>query len=435
MLKRKAYNKIKFWKDHKRKQGLLINGARQVGKTYLIQEFAKNNYDDYIEINLFNDIEAQAVFSEARNAKDLMMRITLYTEKELIPGKTLIFIDEVQECKEIVTAIKFLVDENDYDFILSGSLLGVELEDIRSVPVGYLDTITMYPLDFEEFLLAKGIQPMIIDSIRDSFQQRIEVKDFIHNRIMDIFYEYLIIGGMPDAVQVFIEKNNLALVRETQANLILQNKKDISKYNKAASLNIKQIYDIIPRELNNQNKRFILKDMNEKAKFNQYANSFSWLEKAGVALPTYCVDEPKYPLLLSSATNLFKLFLSDVGMLTSTFMKSTTASILAKNKDINYGSIYENVVAQELVAKKFELYYYKNKKFGELDFVIETMGGNIYPIVVKSGKAYKRHNAMTNVLANYKIKEGFVLSDNNLSVKDNFTYLPIYMTMFFDLLD
>jgi predicted AAA+ superfamily ATPase len=437
MLKRKAIEQFLRWKEAKNRQGLLVTGARQVGKTYLVRAFAAEHYERFAEINLVYDRKAATTLAGADNAADLFMRLSLLAKTELVPGKTLIFIDEVQENKEIVTAIKFLVEQNDYDFVLSGSLLGVELQDIRSVPVGYLDTVTMHPLDFTEFCAANGVVGDAFDIARKCLADRVSVPDYLHDSLMKLFYEYLIVGGMPAVVSEFCDSKNLQLVRDIQKNIITQNRHDISKYNREGALEIKNIYDLIPSELNNQNKRFLLKDMNERARFHRYQDKFIWLADAGVALPTYNVSEPVYPLKLSKASNLFKLFMNDVGLLTSTFMKDTTAAILNKNANVNYGSIYENAVAQELAAQEFDLYYYKNKKRGELDFIAESVQGTVFPIEVKSGKDFKRHNALNNILSSpeYDIAEGFVLCDSNVLRNGNTTYLPIYMTAFFKDLD
>jgi predicted AAA+ superfamily ATPase len=436
MLARKAMNALNTWKRTKTKQGLLVDGARQVGKTYLIRAFAKANYEYFTEINLYEDKVAAETLATADNTTDLIKRISLLSDSKLVPGKTLIFFDEVQERSEIVTAVKFLVEQTEYDFILSGSLLGVELKNIKSVPVGYLDTVTMYPLDFEEYITASAIPDNIISDVKTAFLTRQAVPDYIHDRFMKLFFEYLIVGGMPAVVSSFLETKNLQTVRDIQQSLIAYNRRDITKYNEPNALIIKSIYDLIPAELNNQNKRFILKDMNERAKFREYKDYFIWLAEAGVALPTFNVDEPKYPLKLSQASNLFKLFMADVGLLTSTFMKDTSLSILNKNPNVNYGAIFENAVAQELKAQRFELYYYRSKKLGELDFVVETPDGTIIPIEVKSGKDYKRHNALRNVLdmSDYPVSRGYVLSESNVEVDGNITYFPIYMTMFSSLL-
>ena len=242
---------------------------------------------------------------------------------------------------------------------------------------------------------------------------------------------------MPAVVSSFIKTKNLQEVRRNQTAIITLNRQDISKYNKRDSLKIKQIYDQIPQELNSQNKRFILKDMRERAKFRDFQNSFLWLSEAGVALPTYNADEPRYPLLLSRSSNLFKLFMADVGLLTSILFKDTSIMILNKNPNVNYGSIFENAVEQELAAKGFGLYYFKNKNIGEIYFLIETVSGKVVPIEVKSGKDYRRHNALHNIVESsaYQIREGFVLSEHNIEQQSKITYLPVYMISYLSLLE
>jgi predicted AAA+ superfamily ATPase len=378
---------------------------------------------------LIENIAAKGILDEATNSSDLFLRISALADTELIAGKTLIFIDEVQESKEIVTAIKFLVENFDYDFILSGSLLGVELEDIRSLPVGYLDVIEMYPLDLEEFWWARGVNCSIIEEVQRAFMGRTEVPDFIHSRMIDLFHEYLIIGGMPAAVEAFAESMNLQTVRSIHRNIVYLYRKDVSKYDRPNALLIKKIFDLIPAELNSQNKRFVMNRIGKSARFTDIQSDFEWLTKSGVALATFAVTEPKYPLLLAEKSQLFKLFLCDVGLLSSMFMKDTTLGILVRDDAINYGAIYENAVAQELRAHGFDLYYYNSKSYGELDFVIETISGRVIPLEIKSGKDYKRHKALSNVLKvkNYAIPEGFVFYNGNVEVRDRIIYLPIYM--------
>lgn len=415
----------------------MVTGARQVGKTYLIRAFAEANYKNVVEINLVENKASVKVLEGANNAMDLFARISAIAEKELIPNKTLIFLDEIQEFSEIITYIKFLVEQTDYDFILSGSLLGVELKNVRSVPVGYLDTVELYPLDFEEYIVARGISEELINIVKQAFIDRTEVPDYLHEKMLSLFYEYLIVGGMPAVVAEFCESRNLQNVKRLQENIILQNKNDISKYNTAQSLIIKDIYGLIPSELNKKNKRFIISNMDERGRFSKYLNDFVWLTDAGVALPVYTVSEPVYPLKLSKASNLFKLFMNDVGLLMSTLIKDVTLEILSKNVNVNYGSIFENVVAQELQAAGFDLYYYNSKKNGEVDFIIETRRGHVYPIEVKAGKDYKRHKALNNILSfqDYHLDRAIVLGESNVESDNAISYLPIYMTMFCGILD
>ena len=359
------------------------------------------------------------------------MRLSTITNVPMIKGDTLIFFDEVQECPDIVTAIKFLVDEGSYRYILSGSLLGVELKDIRSVPVGYMGVKEMFPLDFEEFITCVGINDNVIATVKEAWTKRRPVDDFIHNKMMELFRLYLIVGGMPAAVSKYLESNNLQEVLAVQQEIIQLYKKDIAKYDPDNKLYIEEIFNLIPPELNAKNKRFILKRLNENAKYARYENSFLWLKNAGVAIPVYNVEEPKVPLLLARSRNLLKLFLNDIGLLAAQYADGIQVRIIKGDKDINFGSIYENALAQELVAHGFEPYFYNSKKRGEIDFVIEN-DGKVLPIEVKSGKGYVYHRALSNIMdcEEYDLHEALVLNNDNLTVEGRITYLPVYMVMF-----
>jgi predicted AAA+ superfamily ATPase len=361
----------------------------------------------------------------------MILRISALAEGKMVPGKTLIFLDEVQEYPEIVTLIKFLVDEGSYRYALSGSLLGVELKDLRSEPVGYMDVLDMYPLDFEEFALAVGVSPTIIDSLSANFRDRTPVDPIVHERMIKVFHLYLVVGGMPAAVSKYMESNNLRLVEEEQKAILKLYKKDIAKYDPDDKLYLNEIFDLIPSELNAQNKRFILKKLNENFKFGRYYNSFLWLKSAGVAIPVYNVEEPEYPLKLSEQRNLFKLFLNDVGLLACQYSAGLQLKLLQGEVNLNYGGIFENAAAQELTAHGFALAYYNNKKLGELDFVV-TYEDKVLPLEIKSGKDYSRHSALNNVLKvpNYHIEEAVVFCNDNVSSDGAVTNLPIYMLMF-----
>ena len=431
MIGRKVEQRLEQFRQADDKKALLITGARQVGKTFIIREFGKRTYQSFIEINFLEDKTAASLFENARDSQDLLLRLSAVADKPLIPGQTLIFLDEVQECKEIVTAIKFLVEEGSYRYILSGSLLGVDLKDIRSMPVGYMDIVQMYPLDFEEFALANRVSPNVIDALHKAFEEKQPVDPVIHERMMALFRLYLIVGGMPAAVMKYLESNNLRNVIEEQQAIIALYKKDIARYDPEEKLYLEDIFDLIPSELNSKNKRFILKNLNDNFKFSRYSNSFLWLKDAGVALPTFCTAEPTAPLRLSKSSNLFKLFLADVGLLASMYMDNIQVKILNGEKSINFGSVYENVAAQELKAHGFDLYYFNSKKQGELDFLIER-NGHVLPIEIKSGKDYTKHAALSNVLANedYAIPEAYVFQNDNVGQAGKITYYPIYMLMF-----
>lgn len=431
MLERKIKKNIQSFFNSADQKALLITGARQVGKTYIIEEEGQKAYPVFVKINFIEDPSAKSLFENAENTASIMLRLSAVSGKDLIPGKTLIFFDEVQECKEIVTAIKYLVEDGRYKYILSGSLLGIELKDIRSVPVGYLDIIQMYPLDIEEFSRTLGVSDRIFSYLFECFENAACVDTVIHEKMMEIFRLYLITGGMPQVVSKYLETNNIREVVRTQQSIIALYKKDISKYDPDSKLYLEEIFDLIPSELNAKNKRFILKNLNENFKLSRYNNSFIWLKDAGAALPVYCASEPAVPLLLSKSTNLFKLFLTDVGLLAAMYMDDIQIKILKKETDINFGAVYENAAAQELKAHGYNLFYFNSKKQGEVDFLIEQ-AGEVIPIEIKSGKSYARHSALNNLLANpdYNINKAYVFYNENTRKTDKIIYYPIYMLMF-----
>ena len=406
MLKRKVQLQIEEWIANG-KDSLLVTGARQTGKTFIIRELLKRS-GDYVELNFLERPELVDLFETAKSTKDLLMRISVVAEKELKPGQTFIFLDEIQRYSDIITRIKFLVEEGSYRYILSGSLLGVELKDIRSVPVGYMKEI--------------------ISQIKHCFDERNAVDEYLHKKLIDAFYLYLIVGGMPEAVQTYIDTNDIAKVASVQEKIIRAYKWDFAQYQEDKKLKLTEIYDTIPGELEEKNKRFFVNHVAGKIEFDRVKNDFLWLKNAGVVIPVYNVQELRKPLIMSEKRNLFKLFMSDIGLLTSRYSSQVKYQILQKDKNIKNGGLFENVVAQELAAHGVKTWYYNSKKHGELDFVIESEG-HVIPIEVKSGKDYKKHNALNNVLANdaYNAEKALVLYDGNLVCKENITYMPVYM--------
>lgn len=412
------------------KTALLIERARQIGKTFSIRQFGKK-FKTYIEINFIEQPEAISLFKDLSNTKDLLARLSLFTKQKLIKRDTLIFFDEVQICPEVITYIKFLVDEGSYNYILSGSLLGIEINDLRSVPVGYLTIKRMFPLTFREFALNLGLNSSILENLETSFKEKKPVDDFIHKKMMELFRVYLVVGGMPAAVNRYIETNNLNEVIDIQNQIVNLYKKDITQYDKNNKLAIAQIFELIAPQLNSQNKRFIIKDIKSGVKFDRYENSFLWLKDAGFALPVYNVETPKIPLKLSKSRSLFKLFMSDVGLLASEYSQGIQLKIISGDDKLNYGAIFENYIAQELTACEHDLYYYNNKKRGELDFLIEY-DGEVLPIEVKSGKDYKVHRALSNIMdcGEFNLNRALIFNNSNLKVEGKLTYAPIYMAMF-----
>ena len=418
------------------RSALLLKGARQTGKTYAIRKYAKLQKLNLVEINFFEDRNARTLFDGADNAKEILLRISAHTHKKISSDNTLIFFDEVQKCPEVITWIKFLVDEGSCKYALSGSLLGIELKNIESAPVGYMAIKEVFPLDLEEFALAVGLSEEVIAVLRHSFETRTPVDAKIHEALLKVVQLYLVIGGMPAAVQAYLDTNDLNVVEEKQHEILSMYKLDISQYDPDKKLEINEIFELIPSELDAKNKRFILKNLNEHARFSKYEDSFLWLKDAGNAIPTYNITEPRVPLKLNEQRNLLKLFQNDVGLLACQYASGIQIKLLQKEININHGAIYENLVAQELCCHGFSgdshnLFYFNNKKQGELDFVIEQ-NGQVIPIEVKSGKDYDRHNALKNVLENdvYNIESAYILCNSNLKVVDRKIYLPIYMLMF-----
>ena len=405
-----------------------------MGKTFAIRKIGKEVFEQVVEINFIEQPDAVELFSHPKSAAELLMRISAFTRKKLVPGKTLIFFDEVQECDEMVTAIKFLVDEGSYRYVMSGSLLGVELKDLRSVPVGYMGELEMYPLDLEEFAKALGIGEEVMGHLKECYENQTKVDEFIHKKMLELVTLYMIVGGMPSAVQKYLDTNNLRNVLNEQRDIIRTYKRDITKYEKERKLQIEEIYNLIPAELNAKNKRFVLKELSEKARFARYESGFLWLKDAGVAIPTYNVEAPRIPLLLNKQRNLFKLFLNDVGLLAAMYGGDIQVRLLS-SLNVNYGAAFENLVVQELYAHGFaidhDLFYFNSKKQGELDFVVEYQG-EVLPIEVKSGKAYERHRALSNIMDNeeYAIPNAIVFCQENIQIKNRLVYLPIYMLMF-----
>ena len=431
MLFRKAYKDIKRWYDSNNKKALLIDGARQIGKTHLIRRFLKENSESYIELNLYENNLAKEAFETINNAKELLVKISGLSTNPLIKGKTIIFIDEVQAVEDVVTKVKFLIEEGSYRYIFSGSLLGISYKNIDSLPVGYMDILEMYPLDFEEFCMANGVSKDTINYLEKQFNDLVPVDNVVHKQMTYLFNLYTIVGGFPEVVAKFKETSNLQDVYYLHESIDKLYRLDISKYTKEKNLLVKDIYSLIPSELNNTNKRFILKNLNEKGRFYQYEDSFVWLLNSNIGLFTYNIDNPTYPLLASKERRLFKLFLCDTGLLCHYLYSDNVVRILNNDINVNYGSIYENVVAQELKCHHYNLYYYNNKKNGEVDFIIEN-GTEIIPIEVKSGKDYKRHVALENLLNNssYNINKAYTLCQGNIEYVNNRIYLPIYMIMF-----
>ena len=420
-----------FYRDNG-KYALLIDGARQVGKTFIVEAFGRSHYESVIKIDFVKMKGAIKLFENVEDEKEIISRISAFTSKPLIEGKTLIFLDEIQKCPEAVTYIKYLVrDDGRYHYILSGSLLGIELKNIRSVPVGVLDEEKMYPLDFEEFVLANGESSELIAQAKSAWESRRPLPQVLHDRLKKLFRFYLVVGGMPAVVQRYIDTHDIRLVMSEQKKILVEYRKDISQYDEENAMRIREVFRRLAPELNKKNKRFYAGGVSEGARFDRLEDEFVWLAEAGVAIPAYNLSEPKVPLRLAEKPNAFKLFMNDVGLLASVYMDGIQLRILNGEAEMNFGAVYENAVAQELTAHGFRATYYTSRVHGELDFVVECQG-RVLPIEVKCGKDYARHRALSRVMGvkEYGIAEAVVFDRDALKVDGRVFYAPIYMMMF-----
>lgn len=433
MLYRKAYEKLLEWKVQDHKKALCVVGARQIGKTTLIRKFGTDNYKNFVEINFITDHQAGKIFSGSLDADTIITNLTAYIRKPMEPGKTLVLLDEVQECPNVRTAVKFLVEDGRFDYIESGSLLGVKYKEIRSYPVGFEEIYRMYPMDFEEYILANGVQNSTIEYLRHCFETLTPISDSVHHTMIKLFFSYIVVGGMPQVVQTYVDTHDIGRVITNQNDILEQYRLDISKYATGNDkIKIKAIFDSIPSQLNAKNRRFILNSIDEKGRQNRYANSFEWLEDAGVGLPCYNVTEPQPPLQLNEKHSLFKLFMNDTGLLCAACMENIQFDILNENLDINRGSILENIMAQLIKSNGFSLHFFDAKKYGELDFVIQN-GMNIDLVEIKSGKDYKKHTTLDKILAvdEWTFNRAYVFCKGNIESYVDVVYLPWYQIMFF----
>lgn len=426
---RKQSEKIKEWINGSDK-ALLVTGARQIGKTWLIRdEIEKSEYTKF-EINFIDQPDMIKHLNVQMSAEEFLVKLKMIMPEECRPHKTIVFFDEIQKCPEIVTKIKFLVDEGSFKYVMSGSLLGIELKGIASAPVGYLSVLRMFPMDFEEFLIANSISQTTLDMLKEKYGTLQPVDELIHEKLLSLFFVYLIVGGMPDAVKKYINTKDIREVDKVQRDITTLYKADFTQYEEAdKKLKLISIYDIVPAELNKQNKKFVFTMLDKELKFDRYENSFLWLKDAGVVLPVYNTDAPLTPLLASKSSNVFRLFSNDIGLLTCAYPLETKIELINKNGEVNNGAHFENAVAQQLTANGFEPYFCKKKNIGELDFVIE-MGGKVVPIEVKSGKNYKTHKSLDNFIGipDYYIEKAYVFSIGNVEQIGKIIYLPIYMS-------
>lgn len=437
MLERKFVKYLEAFLSNKQNNILLVNGARQIGKSYLIRYVGKKHFKHFVEINLKEDFEGEQVFADVHSTSDLYMRIGNFYSKPLgDKSDTLIFLDEIQSYPHLMTMLKFLNQESRYRFIASGSQLGVALSETPSVPLGSVTIAQMYPLDFEEFLWATGVSKEWIADIEQCFVREEALDEKTHNLLLKRFLYYLLVGGLPEAVNKYLEDRNMVRVRQTHTDIHNLYRIDASQYDEGHKLVIRKIYDLIPSNLENKKKRVVYKNIeNKKGKhFSDYADEFEYLTNSGVALEVAAISNPRFPLVESEQKRLVKLYLNDVGLLTNLLYGLNVNAVLQDIKSINLGTVYESVVAQELSAHGFKLHYYDNKQKGEVDFLIDDFNQlKVLPIEVKSGKDFTAHSALTKFLGtpDYNIDRAIVFSnERTIYNKKGVTYLPIYYCMF-----
>lgn len=419
------------------KKILLIDGARQVGKTTIIRYVGQKRFENFIEINMVEDVLGNQLFSNVKTVEDFYLQVSMLAgDKMKEKENTLIFIDEIQAYPHLLTLLKFLSQDDQFTFIASGSLLGVALQETTSIPMGSIRKVRMFPLDFEEFLYANGLNKMFLSNIRKKFENLETLDEPTHYKMMDLFKKYLLVGGLPDAVNAFLGTKNIQAVREIQNEIHDYYAVDASKYDADNKLKIRRIYDLIPSNMENKKKRVIVKDIeNKKGKtFNDYSDEFEYLIGAGIVLNVQAISNPTFPLIESAGKNLMKLYLNDVGILTGILYRNNIRAILDDQRSINLGSVYETVVASELIAHGHKLFYYDNRNKGEVDYLIDDYDSlSVVPIEVKSGKDYTVHSALNTFVQNeeYGVKKAIVLSnERQIAVKGKIIYLPIYYLMF-----
>ncbi|MBQ6728790.1 MAG: ATP-binding protein [Bacteroidales bacterium] len=438
MLKRKIQAALEQYLRSDSNKMLVIDGARQIGKSYIIREVGKRLFPNYIELNFARDKNGPQVFKDANTVEEFYFQVsTIAGDKMHEKANTLVFLDEIQTYPHLLTLVKFLKEDDRFTYIASGSLLGVTLRRTVSIPVGSLEIMHMYQLDFEEFLWANGFGESAIDEIRKKYEFGETLDENLHQRLLDLFKRYLLIGGMPDAVNKYLELRNIVEVRKIQEDIRHLYGLDASQYDEEHKLIIMKVYDMLPSFMENKKKRVVYKDIEGGDKrWKDYADEIDYLIGSGVALDVKAIASPSFPLVESASKNLVKLYLNDVGILTNILYQYNVSAVLEDEVSVNLGSVYESVVASELKAHGFELFYYDNKAKGEVDFIVDDYDQlSVLPIEVKSGKDYQIHRALNAFAANedYKIKKGIVLSNERIvHSKGMILYLPIYYVMFIE---
>lgn len=422
MLERKISQCFEQWSGKKNKKALLVTGAGQVGKTFSIRQFARQHYEDVVEINFLKEPSAKTIFKKNTTAYAVINALDSYAGRSLKRGKTLIFLDEIQECPEAREMMRNLLRDGRYDYIEAGMVSGAS---------GYEEAYRMYPLDLEEFLSANGIKGETIEYLRDCFQQKWSVSGSVHGMMERFLGNYVMVGGMPAAVQAFLDTHDMKKVAEVQSDILAQYRQRVEKYSMHDKKKLTKILELIPVQLNDENKRFMLADIAKSARMERYEQCFDILSELGMAMLCYHVNEPKAPLKEQEKRNLFKLFLADTGLLCTLAGEDVSKSVAEKKWDVNRGSILENMAAQIFTANGLSFWYFSRKNKGELDFLIEKDKKAI-PIELRTEATRKNHPALNFALGetDWQMTEGLVFYDGNVKREGKVTYLPFYMLMF-----
>ena len=431
MLKRKIQDKLAKWYESDHKKALLLTGARQVGKTTSIRSFAESHYSNIVEVNFVKNPEAKLAFDGSLDTRTIRANLTAMGYGPFIEHQTLVFLDEIQECPNARTAIKFLVEDGLFDYVESGSLLGINYKHVPSYPVGYEEEIELYPMDFEEFLWARNIPEETISILHDSFHSLQAVPEFIHQQISKYYREYLVVGGMPEAVQRFVDTSDMQQTLRVQKSILTSYRSDISNYAGRQQTLVRRIFNAIPSELGKQDKRFILADIEKGASRRKYEDPTQWLIDAGIAYYSFNTKSLTIPLEAVENRSLYKLYLVDTGLLCATLLRGIQFQVLNGDLTVNEGALTENFIACQLKASGYDLHYYDKKSKQELDFVI-VRNDQLTLIEVKSGNDYHRHASLDAALRehnNQSIK-AFVFCKGNIEAADNICYLPLYMALF-----
>lgn len=416
---------------------LCIDGARQIGKSFIIRHLSNKYFENYVELNMYEDFLGEQLFKNVKTKDDFYIQASILAGNKMKNrNNTIIFIDEIQVYPHLLSLLKPLRYDNKYKYICSGSLLGITLKKSAHIPMGSIIEKEMYPMDFEEFLWANGVGETVIEHMKKCFLERISLEENLHNKLLSLFKTYLYVGGLPDSIKAYVQTKNVFNIREVQSETHKYYSDDASKYDLDYSLKIKRIYDLIPSNIENKVKRIQytkIENIND-ARFTKYENEFDYLISSGIALDVKAIAEPKFPLIQSSQKNLIKLYMNDIGIFTNILYKYNINAIMEDRTGVNLGAVYETVVAQELKAHGHRLFYYDRRKVGEIDFLIDDYDNlSVLPIEIKSGRDSFEYSALSKVIntKEYNIKKGLIFSNQKeIKTIDNIHYFPIYFIMF-----